>query len=127
MRPGKYGPINVRFFNLTYFEVIINFKPIPRINYTLLYEEKYWVVIGPSYLNDESNSFFKEQYPFDLNNKYPNEMSILFEFQTSKITYNNSFLEIDLPDEIEINSGFDPGELDKIDPKDLYEYQAYFK
>ena len=43
-------------------------------------------------------------------------MSILFEFQTSKITYNNSFLEIDLPDEIEINSGFDPGELDKIDP-----------
>jgi hypothetical protein len=35
--------------------VIINFKPFPRINYTLLYEENFWVEIGPSYLNDEGN------------------------------------------------------------------------
>lgn len=79
--PGKYGPINVKLFNMTYYQVIINFKPIPRINYTLLYEENFWVVIGPSYLNDEGNQMFKEYYPIKpADKRYDHEMSILFTF-----------------------------------------------
>lgn len=79
--PGKYGPINVKLFNMTYFTVTINFKPIPRINYTLLYEENFWVVIGPSYLNDEGNQMFKEYYPIKpVDKRYDFEMSILMTF-----------------------------------------------
>ena len=26
-KPGKYGPINARFFNLTQYEIIVNFRP----------------------------------------------------------------------------------------------------
>jgi hypothetical protein len=125
--PGKYGPINVRLFNLTYYEVIINFKPVPRINYTLLYEENYWVNIGPSYLLDEYNQFFKAWYPPDLNSTYPNPYSLLITFQTNKATFRGSYLDIDIPNEININSPFKPKSVDLVDPGSLNDFQAYFE
>lgn len=55
MKPGRYGPINARFFNLTQFEVTINFRAQNRTNYTLLYEDNFYIDIKPAYLLSESN------------------------------------------------------------------------
>jgi hypothetical protein len=125
--PGLYGPINVRLFNLTDFEVIINFKPIKRTNFTLLYEETFWVNIGPSYLLDEYNQMFKEYYPPDLNGTYPNVYSILITFSTQKYSYRNSYVEVEIPSEIEMNSPFKAIEVDLLDPGLMNDYQAYYK
>jgi hypothetical protein len=43
-------------------------------------------------------------------------------FQTSKVTYNNTYLEIDIPEEISINSGFDPAEVDLVNNLTLAQY-----
>ncbi len=71
---------------------------------------------------------FKEYYPIKpVDKRYDHEMSILMTFQTSKVTYNNSYIEIDLPEEISINSGFDPSEIDSVDNVTLGYHQAYYK
>lgn len=48
-------------------------------------------------------------------------------FQTSKVTFRGSYIEVDIPDEIELNSPFKPIEVDLVDPGSLYEDQAFFK
>jgi hypothetical protein len=34
----------------------------------MLYEDNFYIDVKPAYLLDESNSFFKEKYPFDQDN-----------------------------------------------------------
>jgi|LauGreDrversion4_2_1035121.scaffolds.fasta_scaffold200284_3 hypothetical protein len=66
---------------------------------------------------------FKEYYPIrPVDKNYDYEMSLLMTFQTSKVTYNNTYLEIDLPEEISINSGFDPAEVDLVNNLTLAQY-----
>lgn len=71
--------------------------------------------IKPAYLLAEKNQLLKEYYPDDPNRlKYPYDKSLLIIFQTSKLTFNNSYMEIDIPQEVKIHNDFKISDLEKI-------------
>jgi hypothetical protein len=63
-------------------------------------------VIKPSYFLDSGNSFFKAYYPYDIKGEYNNPMALQVHFQNYKTVYSLSYLEIDIPEEIILNSNF---------------------